>query len=253
MRYLVCLVFQGLLVFTATSQTEGRIVFEEKVDIHKRIPEERAEMKDMIPQFRSTNFELFYSQEASKYKARERTEDEEIVHRGGRGDGGGHMRMRMSQARREVYKNITENIMVDEREFMTKMFLINGVAAPFTWKIADGQKTILNFMCMKATYQDSTGSYVAWFTPQILVSNGPAEYGGLPGMILQVDVNAGERIITAKEVVAEEIDKALLEKPTKGKQVTQEEFHEIVVEKQKEMREMNGGGGGGGMMFIHRD
>jgi GLPGLI family protein len=143
--------------------------------------------------------------------------------------------------------------MVDEREFMTKMFLINGVAAPFTWKIADGQKTILNFMCMKATYQDSTGSYVAWFTPQILVSNGPAEYGGLPGMILQVDVNAGERIITAKEVVAEEIDKALLEKPTKGKQVTQEEFHEIVVEKQKEMREMNGGGGGGGMMFIHRD
>jgi GLPGLI family protein len=253
MKYVLCLVFLGSLGFTAMSQTEGRIVFEEKIDIHRRIPEERAEMKEMIPQFRSSYFELFYTQEASKYKARERTEEEEIVRAGGRGDGGGHMRMRMAQPRREVYKNIAENVMVDEREFMTKMFLINGEAAPFTWKIADGQKTLLNFMCLKATYQDTVDSYVAWFTPQILISNGPAEYGGLPGMILQVDVNNGERVLTATEVVAEAVDKTVLEKPTKGKEVTQEEFREIVAEKTKEMREMHGGSGGGNMMFIRHD
>ena len=253
MKYLICLVLLFVSGIALLAQTEGRIVYEEKVDIHRRIPEERAEMKEMIPQFRSSNFDLFYTQEASKYKASAQTEDEEIVRGGGRGDGGGHMRMRMSQPRREVYKNIAENIMVDEREFMTKMFLINGIAAPFTWKIADEQKTILNFMCMKATYQDSTDAFVAWFTPQILVSNGPAEYGGLPGMILQVDVNSGERVITATEVMAEVVDKAILEKPTKGKEVTQEEFREIVREKTQEMREMHGGAGSGNMMIIRHD
>ena len=45
-----------------------------------------------------------------------------------------------------------------------------------------------------------------------------------------------------------------IEKPTKGKKVSQEEFEEIRREKMKEMREMRGGNRGGGMhMRIERD
>jgi len=247
MKYLICFALQSIAGLGLLAQSEGRIVYEEKVDIHRRIPEERAEMKEMIPQFRSSFFELYYTEDASMYKAKE-VNEEDIV----QSNGQSQFRMRMAQPRREVYKNLGDNKMVDEREFMTKMFLIKGSAAPYSWKILDGQKTILNLMCLKASYQDSLNAYVVWFSPQIPVSNGPAEFGGLPGMVLQVDINDGERVITAKEVLAEEVEATLLEEPVKGKEVTQEEFHEIVREKTREMREMHGGQGGN-MMIIRHD
>lgn len=239
MKHIVILMFLSVWAIAASGQTEGKIVYEEKMDMHRRIPAERAEMKEFIPQFRTTKFDLFYTQEASKYKASPANADEEVVHN----QGGAQMRMRMQAPQREIYKNLSEDKMVDEREFMTKMFLIKGVAAPQKWKITDGQMQVLNYNCLKATYQDSATTYVAWFTPQLQVSNGPDEFGGLPGMILKMDINDGERTITAMEIVEEPVDKELLQEPTKGKEVTREEFRAIVAEKMKEMEAMHGGGG----------
>jgi GLPGLI family protein len=237
MKYLVSLFIQTVFL-AMLAQVQGKIVYEDKMDMHRRLPPDRAEMKDMIPQFRTSKFELYYTEDASIYKEGEKAEDQEVSGT----QGNAHFRMRMTSPHRQVYKSILEDKMVDEREFMTKMFLIKGKASPLPWKIGDGQKKVLEYACMQALYQDSTANYVAWFTPQIPVSNGPDEYGGLPGMIMQVDINNGERIITAIEVSNEEVDAGLLQEPTKGKEVTQEEFREIRREKQKEMEAMNGGG-----------
>ena len=232
------------------AQTQGKVSFEEKIDLHRSIPEDRAEMKEMIPPSRSLFFELYYTEASSIYKMVEAPEEEEVV----RSDGGMRMHMRMTPPRREVYKNLEEDLMVDEREFMTKLFLIKGNTTPYAWKIGDGQKMILDYPCLQALYSDTTDKYVVWFTPQIQISNGPAEFGGLPGMILQVDINDGERVITATELTEMEVDPDILQKPTKGKEVTQEEYDEIVREKRREMREMHGGGGPGGpVIMIRRD
>lgn len=240
MRQLFAIAVQIVCVVSLMAQTQGRIVFEEKMDMHRRIPPERAEMKEMIPQYRSNKFDLFFTQEASLYRAGEETQEETITG----SQGGAQFQMRMVPPRREVYKNLTEDKMVDEREFMGKLFLIKGNTSPYAWKIADGQKKILDYTCMKATYQlDSATNYVAWFTPQLSISNGPAEFGGLPGMIVQVDINDGERTLTAMEVKEEAVDPALLKEPSKGKEVTQEEFREIMAEKMKEMQTMHGGMG----------
>lgn len=106
---------------------------------------------------------------------------------------------------------------------------------------------ILDYLCMKAEFSDTADTYIAWFTPQIPIANGPGEYGGLPGMILMLDKNNGERTITATEIIEEEVDEELLVEPTKGKEVTSEEFREIMHEKMKEM-----GGQGGGFNVIIR-
>lgn len=224
-----------LLLFAITTcllsaQNEGVIVYSEKIDLHRRLPEDRQQYKDMIPQFRTTRFELVYTENESMYSVAKDQDADEAA-----GSGGG-MRFRMGNASRDVYKNLDEGRMVDSREFMTKQFLIKGDEEEFKWKIAEGQKMILDYMCLKATFSDTADSYVAWFTPQIPIANGPAEYGGLPGMILELDVNEGERTSLAVEVRADEIDKSLLKEPKKGKEVTDEEFREIVREKMKEMR-----------------
>jgi GLPGLI family protein len=88
---------------------------------------------------------------------------------------------------------------------------------------------------------------VAWYSPEIPVSQGPEGYYGLPGLILEV--SAGKTTILCSKVVMNVKDKKEIKAPTKGKVVTQKEYDEIVTKKMEEMREMyqSQGGNGGGM------
>jgi GLPGLI family protein len=164
------------------------------------------------------------------------------------------MTMRFGRDNRVVYKNIAEHKMIDSRDFMQKQFLITGEPKERKWKIGAKQKEILGYNCMEATCKvDSATSVVAWFTPQLQISNGPSDYQGLPGMILQIDINDGLRMITATEVKLEDVDTSVIVAPTKGKEVTSEEFEKIRAEKMKEMGMDHGGPGGPGgqhMMII---
>ncbi len=83
----------------------------------------------------------------------------------------------------------------------------------------------------------------AWFTPQIPVKNGPGEYGGLPGLILELNID--RQTILCSKIVVNPTDGIDIKKPSKGKEVTREEYNKIVKEKTEEMRENFRGGGGG--------
>ena len=85
---------------------------------------------------------------------------------------------------------------------------------------------------------------VAWFTPVLAVSAGPASFGNLPGLVLEVNIDEGQQVFIAKSIEFMELDKEILKKPTKGKEVTEEEYHAIVEEKMKEMGVEGEGGSG---------
>ncbi len=82
----------------------------------------------------------------------------------------------------------------------------------------------------------------AWYTPEIPVSMGPGEYNGLPGLILEI--SADKTTILCSKITLNPQNKATIKEPTKGKEVSQEEFAEILKEKMEEMQErfQNGGG-----------
>ena len=133
------------------------------------------------------------------------------------------------------FHNIEEENKVEKREFFGKKFLIEGENKAFKWKLIPEQKEILGYACMKAMHSDSTKTITVWFTTGIESASGPDGLNGLPGLILAVDYNDGERIIMAKEVNIEALPKGILERPEDGKKVTQEEFRAIAEEKMKEM------------------
>ncbi|MDH7911865.1 GLPGLI family protein [Winogradskyella sp. SYSU M77433] len=85
---------------------------------------------------------------------------------------------------------------------------------------------------------------VAWYTPQIPVNQGPDDYWGLPGLILEI--NADRTTILCTKIVINPEEKEEIEKPKKGEEVTQEEYTKIITKKMEEMREMYGGRGRGG-------
>ncbi len=86
----------------------------------------------------------------------------------------------------------------------------------------------------------------AWFTPMIPVQNGPGEFTGLPGLILELNVD--RTTLLCSKIVLNPKEAAEINPPKKGSEVSREEYNKIVSDKTEEMRQnfRNRGGRGGG-------
>ncbi len=152
-----------------------------------------------------------------------------------------------------LYKNILEKRMAKKTELMGKVFLIKDKLGTHDWKLTGETKNIGNYTCYKAVYEIEAKeikldmingdakeqevlikrTVVAWYTPEVPISNGPSNYGGLPGLILEV--NDGDQTIVCSEIVLNPKEIKEINEPTKGKIVTRKKFGDIAKEKTKEM------------------
>lgn len=83
----------------------------------------------------------------------------------------------------------------------------------------------------------------AWYAPEIPINQGPDKYWGLPGLILEV--NDGTTILLCSKIALNVKEKAEIKAPKKGKEISQKDYDETVVNKMKEMQEMYRGQGNG--------
>lgn len=171
----------------------------------------------------------------------------------------------------EQYKNVKTNSQVQNQEFYGKKFLVKDKLQPIEWKMGKETKQIGNYTCFKATAsiptneltwynfswdrlrnnQESDSTAVesaepeikmteveAWYTPQIPVSHGPLEYWGLPGLILEV--SADNTTMLCSKIILNPEETVEIVAPDKGKEVTKNEYQEIIVNKMKEFRDNRG-------------
>ena len=152
-----------------------------------------------------------------------------------------------------LYKNIKEKRMANKTDLMGKIFLIKDNLVSYDWELTGETKNIGNYTCYKAVFEKEEESIeikmidgevkeekgikkrtiIAWYTTDIPISNGPKNYGGLPGLILEV--NDGNETIMCSELVLNPSKTIDIKEPTKGKQVSREKFSEISLEKTKAM------------------
>jgi len=150
------------------------------------------------------------------------------------------------------YKNLQENEYSISKELYGKQFLIKDEIETPEWKLSKESKTIGDYVCFKATYvpkleksedsprlrsgnEDKEKQIIAWYTPQIPVKNGPMEYDGLPGLILEVQDGSLKLLCT--KIVLNPEEKIEITAPRKGKKVNQKEFKAIMKQKNAEMME----------------
>jgi GLPGLI family protein len=100
-----------------------------------------------------------------------------------------------------------QNLFFDNYVF-TQPLKMNG------WKIEKEFKDILGLKCQKASIDYSGRSFIAWFTEDIPMSDGPYVFNGLPGLILEVkdtqNYYSFELVGVQKSIV--EMDKRVLPK-----------------------------------------
>lgn len=228
MKRILFAMIAGLAVQVAAAQVkDGKIVYERKANLHKRLGPEQESMKNMIPEFDVSKLELIFSGNESIFRRIQ--EEEDIRETAGEGDRQ-VVRMRFG-GDNQLYKNYATFKAYELTELGPKKYVIEDSVRNPAWKLDETDtKQIKGYTCKKATATTIRGAkIVAWYTEQILSPSGPETYGGLPGMILEVNMGDGEMIYTAIEV-SDKGDKKLVSAPTGGKKISRNEYQKMLEE-----------------------
>lgn len=242
MKYLLLFFLAFSLTLSVSAQSpSGKVVYEQKTNMHRRMKDATEEIKAMIPEFQTVQKELLFSGSKTLYRTL-KAEDMEMESE----SDGTRMQIRMTMPEEFFFRDYAASRKTEQREFLGRKFLIKDAIEPMAWKVTGEQKMINDYPCMKAvmSLEEERQEIEAWFTPTIPVMAGPGEFAQLPGLVMLVSINDGEVVYTATTVEIKDIAPDLLTEPTEGKEVSQAEYDTIVEEKMKEM-----GGNKGGAVF----
>lgn len=268
--------FQGMAVYESKTSTSD---FKKRMEGNKEMtPDMQKMIEERMKKMFEKTFILNFDKSASIYK------EEEKLDTPGQGGGGMRMMMSMTGGGGTYYKNVKDKSYTVDKEFMGKEFLVKDSLPNLQWKMESESRVIGGYNCFKATAvrpasktdfrnfrpkkEDAATTkptdaakktnlmdeldmpkeviITAWYTPEIPVNQGPENYWGLPGLILEV--NDGKTVILCSKVVLNSKVKTEIKASTKGKVTTQKEFDETVLKKMEEFRDMNQGRGGNGGM-----
>ncbi|SFU28728.1 GLPGLI family protein [Pustulibacterium marinum] len=154
------------------------------------------------------------------------------------------------------YKNIATGTFVNKTDMMGKIFSVQDSLPKQDWQLTSETKKIGQYTCYKATHtytskitsfgtdtpkeeKEEERTVIAWYTPEIPVSNGPEEYQGLPGLVLEL--HRGDLTLVCSEISLN-TETITIEPPTGGKKVSQAKFEEIEEKKMKQFIEQHSGG-----------
>jgi GLPGLI family protein len=272
-KVIIGLLFFSFLTSYAQKDFQGKAYYESKTTIDMsnfgggQLSEERK--KEIAARMKSAlekSYILTFNQLESIYKEEEKLDAP--------GQGGGMRFGMMNFTGGDQYKNVKDQQLLQESEVFGKQFLITDRLPKLQWELGSETKTIGQYTCFKATAVKEVSSFdianfrgprprqednekpkdstktnsedvkempkqivvTAWYTPQIPVNQGPGEYWGLPGLILEV--SADRTTILCSKIVLNPSEKDEIKAPSKGKKVSKTEYDAIAKQKMEEMREM---------------
>jgi GLPGLI family protein len=210
---------------------EGIIDYEFKVNMHKGLGKDQEHMKSMIPEFRTSKNRLYFTPTESFYTNID--EDPEDVNAN---MGGANVQMRFTRPQMDLYRNFEASTFVTLTDFAGKKFRIEDSLKTNPWKFVDETKKVAGYDCKKATFynEEAKQEVVAWYTEALVSPAGPQGFWGLPGLILQVDLNEGATMITASKIELKKLTNEI-KVPNGGKKVNNKEFKKIRDDYMKEM------------------
>ncbi|MDD3741681.1 MAG: GLPGLI family protein [Bacteroidales bacterium] len=132
-----------------------------------------------------------------------------------------------------IFRNIKDNTTYDVLRFQNKLYVIEDSIQYPKWKILNDLKEVAGHICMNASFYDEIkmNKVIAWFALDWPGNFGPERYGGLPGVILEIDVNNGAQVITADKIEFFEND-TVINKPThkkKHKKINEAVYLELLL------------------------
>jgi len=129
-----------------------------------------------------------------------------------------------------LYRNYDKERKTEIEEMLGRTYIVDDSLRTPTWRILDQIKEVAGHICMKAETEDPIKKYkvTAWFAQDIPVSAGPERYSGLPGLILELDINGGDVIIEATKVEFKPVAAEIKLPKLKGKKITSADYEKMI-------------------------
>ena len=248
--------FQGVAYYSSQSQLKGLNIT--SVDM---TPEMKEKAIEKMRKAFEKNYILVFNKSESTYQQEEKLDAPKLS--------SGKIQINSSAtSTSKFYKNLHNKMYISEEDIFGKELLVMDTLSNFNWRITNDQIQIGIYSCKKAQIiipvsqkdwddynkekkdqeKNKTNFYVisepkeqiieAWFCSDIPVSNGPEEYWGLPGLILELHYD--DTSILCTKIVLNPKIKLELKAPTKGKKVDRKKFEEISEKKLESMKNKDG-------------
>ena len=136
-------------------------------------------------------------------------------------------------------RNYIDNTLYDGVTLLGKTYLIHDTISPLPWKIMNDMKEVAGHICMNASLNDNLRKQntIVWFALDMPISAGPDRFIGLPGIILEVDINNGALVMTADKIdlapLTTELDAPA---KIKGKKINMDEYNKLIEKQIKERK-----------------
>lgn len=259
----------GIIVTAHAQGLSGRVNYKTSVsmkllmDSTKMAPGVMADFQRQLKKQMEREYTLSFTQSESNWKQIESLGSDPAT----ASSGGAQIGFQSDTSDGILYKNIGEQAYIQEKDLMGKGFLVQDSLRVYDWELTGNSKKIGEYEVQEAKFSrivDSkkfsmgmeemeltkdTINVTAWFAPQIPVSHGPADFWGLPGLILELQ-NEGMTYI-ADRIVLNPTDPVAIEVPKKGQKISNEEYRALADERRKDMmKHYNGKPGDGNRMEI---
>ncbi|MCL7988912.1 GLPGLI family protein [Sphingobacterium sp. lm-10] len=209
------------------------ISYEERANIENQLknvtdPQARARVSAHLSNPRQHT--LYYQNGESLYVSNQDKATEEDLSV----DGGSNIKtITLGQNVGGLYKNHQKNEFLHEGNVLGKVFLVTDRLEPYNWQLAEEEKQIGPYLAHKATTKVDDKDIIAWYTLEFPIQDGPKDYYGLPGLIIELHapkMSYHATAITPSQSVIEIV------KPSKGEKTTRAKYKKTLENKISELK-----------------
>ncbi|GGK57079.1 MULTISPECIES: GLPGLI family protein [Flavobacteriaceae] len=131
---------------------------------------------------KSENMVLYIGEKFSKFSSRAKSLKHSYVIKG---NSGHTSREALTDFQYEILKDNHTNKLYYILQIAYDRFYYIQEKNLFNWNILEEIKQIKGYKVQKATTSFAGRDYIAWFSPEIPIAEGPYKFSGLPGLILE--------------------------------------------------------------------
>lgn len=212
---LLCCAASLTLHAQATFISEGKIIFEKKIDLLKEWANNwrYKGALDKIPKYHTTQHILYFSHDKTLFEKGEDIAEKNPYYKDDQNDDD------------IVYTDLQIGRFVKKQAVYDETILLSDSIRAIQWEMTNDTRVIAGFECHKATaiILDSV-FVVAFYTDQLMVNGGPMSFTNLPGMILGIAIPRMNLTIFATKVELSSPTPAKLIPPTEKQKLDYKGF-----------------------------
>ena len=129
---------------------------------------------------------------------------------------------------RTYYKDFKENVYKLNSKTKNSELAIKDKITQYNWTFINETKILNGYKCLKAIANGTRFSFkqpiTAWYTEEIQINDGPLDYTGLPGFVMQVEIG-NLTLFTFEKLNFINENTQIIEPQPSVKEVTFEEFN----------------------------